>query len=65
MSSTNDPVPRADFYTPESYRQEESVGAVLKGVIASITNQVDRRLVDHDLTHAQCCLLYTSDAADE
>jgi DNA-binding MarR family transcriptional regulator len=34
------------------------VGAVLKGVIASITHQVDRRLVDHDLTHAQWVPLF-------
>jgi len=58
MSSTNDPLPRADFYSADSYRQEESVGAVLKGVIASITHQVDRRLVDHDLTHAQWVPLF-------
>ena len=57
MSSTNDPL-RADFYSADSYRQEESVGAVLKGVIASITHQVDRRLVDHDLTHAQWVPLF-------
>ena len=58
MSSTNDPVARADFYSAEGYTQEESVGAVLKGVIASITTQVDRRLVDHDLTHAQWVPLF-------
>ena len=58
MSSTNDPLPRADFYSADTYRQEESVGAVLKGVIASITHQVDRRLVDHDLTHAQWVPLF-------
>ena len=58
MSSTTDPVPRADFYSSEGYTQEESVGAVLKGVIGSITNQVDRRLVDHDLTHAQWVPLF-------
>ncbi len=58
MSSTNDPLPRADFYSPEAYTQEESIGAVLKGVFMSITQSVDRRLVDHDLTHAQWVPLF-------
>ena len=46
------------FYAPETFRREESVGSVLKGVLASIQSQVDRRLVDHDLTHAQWVPLY-------
>jgi DNA-binding MarR family transcriptional regulator len=58
MSSPQDPSPRADFYSAGSYALEESIGAVLKGVIASITTQVDRRLVGHDLTHAQWIPLY-------
>ncbi len=58
MSSTNDPHPRADFYSAEGYTQEESIGSVLKGVVGSITSQVDRRLVDHDLTHAQWVPLF-------
>ena len=58
MSSNNDPYPRADFYSAEGYSQEESVGSVIKGVIGSITSQVDRRLVDHDLTHAQWVPLF-------
>jgi DNA-binding MarR family transcriptional regulator len=58
MSSPNDPHPRAAFYSADTYRQEESVGAAMKGVIASITHQVDRRLVDHDLTHAQWVPLF-------
>jgi len=48
----------ANFYKAESYRVEESVGAVMKGVMASIASQVDRRLVDHDLTHAQWVPLF-------
>jgi len=50
--------PRANFYKAEGYRADESVGAVMKGVMASIANQVDRRLVDHDLTHAQWVPLF-------
>jgi DNA-binding MarR family transcriptional regulator len=58
MSSINDPSPRANFYSAEGFTQEESVGSVLKGVMGSISNQIDRRLVDHDLTHAQWVPLF-------
>jgi DNA-binding MarR family transcriptional regulator len=58
MSSTNDPQPRAEFYSAEGWTADESVGALMKGVMASITHQVDRRLVDHDLTHAQWVPLF-------
>ena len=58
MSSTNDPHPRADFYSAEGYTPEDSVGAVIKGIMGSITTQVDRRLVDLDLTHAQWVPLF-------
>src|ERR1700751_5851272 len=58
MSSTNDPLQRADFYSADTYRQEERGGAWLKGVIASTPHQVDRRLVEHDLTHAQWVPLF-------
>ena len=58
MSSSNDPLSRADFYSAEAYTQEESVGSAMKGVMASITHQVDRRLVEHDLTHAQWVPLF-------
>ena len=58
MSSNNDSLPRADFYAAEGYTAEDSVGAVMKGVMASITLQVDRRLVGHDLTHAQWVPLF-------
>jgi DNA-binding MarR family transcriptional regulator len=46
------------FYAADTFGREESVGSVLKGVLASIQSQVDRRLVDHDLTHAQWVPLY-------
>ena len=58
MSSINDPHPRADFYSAEGWSADESVGALIKLVMASITTQVDRRLVDHDLTHAQWVPLF-------
>ena len=58
MSSTNDPDPRANFYSSEGYSQEDSVGYVIKAVMGSIVTQVDRRLVGHDLTHAQWVPLF-------
>ena len=58
MSRNADPSQRVDFYSAETFRQEESVGSVLKGVMASISHHVDRRLVDHDLTHAQWVPLF-------
>ncbi|MEP6506196.1 MAG: MarR family transcriptional regulator [Betaproteobacteria bacterium] len=58
MSSLNDPQAPADFYSAEGWKADESVGALIKLVMASITTQVDRRLVDHDLTHAQWVPLF-------
>ncbi|HEX7637471.1 MAG TPA: MarR family transcriptional regulator [Burkholderiaceae bacterium] len=58
MSSPAAPLQAADFYSAETYRQEESVASLLKGVMASIQHQVDKRLVEHDLTHAQWVPLF-------
>ncbi len=58
MSRNADSPPNADFYSAQTYRQEESVGAAMKGVMNSISHQVDRRLVAHDLTHAQWVPLF-------
>ena len=48
----------ANFYRPASYTPDESVGYAMKQVIASIMSQVDKRLVEHDLTHAQWVPLF-------
>jgi DNA-binding MarR family transcriptional regulator len=58
MSQPADSPKGAHFYKPDSYTQEASVGALMKGVMGSITHQVDRRLVEHDLTHAQWVPLF-------
>jgi DNA-binding MarR family transcriptional regulator len=58
MSHPADRPKSADFYRTETYTQEESVGSLMKGVMGSIIHQVDRRLVDHDLTHAQWVPLF-------
>jgi DNA-binding MarR family transcriptional regulator len=47
-----------EFYAAEGYKQEQSVGYLLKSVMASISHQVDRRLIAHDLTHAQWVPLF-------
>ncbi len=46
------------FYSADGYKQEESCGYLMKSVMASISHQVDRRLVGHDLTHAQWVPLF-------
>ena len=58
MSQPADTPKSADFYKAEAYTQEASVGSLMKNVIGSITHQVDRRLVEHDLTHAQWVPLF-------
>src|SRR4051794_39666668 len=58
MSRNADSPSTPAFYSAEGYKQEQSVGYVMKGVMASIANQVDRRLVEHDLTHAQWVPLF-------
>jgi DNA-binding MarR family transcriptional regulator len=45
--------PPADFYRPASYCAEESVGYLMKRIMASIVYQADKRLEAHDLTSAQ------------
>jgi len=58
MSRPSATPPRAQFYQAGSYSTDRSVGAVMKQVMASIVSQVDRRLVEHDLTHAQWVPLF-------
>ena len=45
--------PPADFYQPEAYCAEESVGYLMKRVMMSVVYQVDKRLDVHELTSAQ------------
>ena len=53
-----DLLPPVDFYTPESLRPDNSLGRLMKRVMQSLQQQVDRRLAEHDLTHAQWLPLY-------
>jgi DNA-binding MarR family transcriptional regulator len=46
------------FYCGERFRHEESVGWLMRQIMSSILLQADRRLAEHDLTHAQWVPLY-------
>ncbi len=46
------------FYSAESLLAEQSIGFLMKQALSSIAAQVDRRLAEHDLTHAQWLPLY-------
>jgi DNA-binding MarR family transcriptional regulator len=43
----------AEFYAPDAYRADDSVGYLMKRVMASIMQQADKRLEPHGLTSAQ------------
>ena len=58
MSRNADSPSTPAFYSADGYKQEESAGYLMKSVMASISHQVDRRLVGHDLTHAQWVPLF-------
>ena len=45
--------PPADFYQPDAWCAEESVGYLMKRVMMSVVYQVDKRLDVHELTSAQ------------
>ena len=45
--------PPADFYIADGFRGEESVGYLMKRIMMSVIQQVDKRLERHDLTSAQ------------
>ena len=47
------PLPPADFYRPNEYGPDESVGLLLRRLLASMKQETDRRLEPHGLTNAQ------------
>ncbi len=47
------PATPCNFYSPSSYRAEESVGHLMKRVLMSIVSHADKRLGEHGLTSAQ------------
>ena len=48
----------ADFYNAQSYSSEESVGYLMKRVVASLTQQTGKLLEPVGLTHAQWAPLF-------
>lgn len=46
------------FYASERYCSDDSMGYLMRRVILSLINEVDRRLEVHDLTHVQWTPLY-------
>lgn len=46
------------FYQPGQYRPDQSVGYLMRHVLASILAQADGALIEHGLTHAQWLPLY-------
>jgi len=47
------PIEPARFYSAKTFAAEESVGFLVKRVMLSMGQQIDRRLASHDLTTAQ------------
>jgi DNA-binding MarR family transcriptional regulator len=48
----------ARFYRGDAYRSDESVGLLMRRAAACMAQNVDRRLDEHDLTHAQWAPLF-------
>ena len=44
---------RADFYQPESYRPEESVGYLMRRIINTVASEIDLEMAPNGLTNAQ------------
>ncbi|MGY4828392.1 MarR family winged helix-turn-helix transcriptional regulator [Sphaerotilaceae bacterium SBD11-9] len=52
------PLPPADFYRPNEYSADESVGYLLRRLLNSMKQETDKRLEPHGLTNAQWEPLY-------
>ncbi|RZK99230.1 MAG: MarR family transcriptional regulator [Rubrivivax sp.] len=53
------PLPKAvDFYKPESFSSNDSVGFLMKRLMQAMVTDVDRQLETHGLTHAQWTPLF-------
>ena len=51
-------LPDATFYKVERYCSEDSIGFLMRRIILSLINEVDRRLESQGLTHAQWTPLF-------
>ncbi|MBX3586821.1 MAG: MarR family winged helix-turn-helix transcriptional regulator [Ramlibacter sp.] len=43
----------ADFYRPKGYQAQESVGYLMRRIVSSLSQEIDRRMEDSGLTNAQ------------
>jgi DNA-binding MarR family transcriptional regulator len=57
-SSTIGGLEPADFYAAERYCSDESMGYLMRRIMQSLINEVDRRLESEGLTHAQWTPLF-------
>jgi len=57
-SSRAAPPGKPAFYRSEGYSPENSVGFLMRQILSSILGAADRRLAEHDLTHAQWVPLF-------
>jgi DNA-binding MarR family transcriptional regulator len=57
-SADKAPVTPGEFYRADDYRPEESVGFLMRQIMSSVLSMADRRLAEHDLTHAQWVPLF-------
>ncbi|MDL5033401.1 MarR family transcriptional regulator [Pelomonas sp. APW6] len=53
MKQTHSPLPPASFYSADTYRSQDSIGWLMHRIKQSIVHLADKRLCQHDLTHAQ------------
>jgi len=50
--------PPADFYRPNAYQANDSVGYLMRRVVTNVSQDIGRRLEPHGLTHAQWAPLF-------
>lgn len=48
----------ADFYVPESYRPEESVGYLMRRILNTVATEIEREMAPNGLTNAQWIPLF-------
>ncbi|MFO1274688.1 MAG: MarR family transcriptional regulator [Sphaerotilus natans] len=58
MNDRSDAAPVPPIYDSSTYRPERSLGLLMRRVLGSVLQEADRRLAEHDLTHAQWMPLF-------
>ena len=52
------PAAQADFYLPESYCPEESVGYLMRRILSTVASEIEREMEPNGLTNAQWIPLF-------